>query len=184
MSVKFLSNDHFSDAGGRALRCNIPGITFVMFVTDNCPNCKAAMPVFYKLSNVQMRVTWAIANVGTYRQLIAMAKNTNTPIRAVPMLILYVNGRPHANYKGDNRSEDEINNFLNKVLSSIDQNPQKFNANNNVQQNPYPQQQQTYQPQQQQDVAMQGESMNMPNNVTPHNAPYLNVLKKMSAGYQ
>lgn len=184
MSVQYLSDAHFSNAGGRALRCNLSGTTFVMFKTENCQHCEQTIPLFQQLAQQDMRLTWAIVDVGRYRNLVAMSKSTSTPIRAVPIFILYVNGSPHANYKGK-RSSPHIMAFLNKILASLNLNNQSFSQPTiPAQQNPYPQP--TYQPKQgdsqnPQSAILTKEELNMPSNVTPHNAPYL-AYKGMPTG--
>lgn len=168
MSVQYLSDQHFSNAGGRALRCNLPGITFVMFKTDTCDHCNQLLPIFQQLARQDMRITWAVVDVSRYRNIVTMSKMSSTPIRAVPMMILYVDGRPHANYKGK-RHPQAIMGFLDKILSTVNTDNHSF-SQPTPSQNPYPQP--TYQPQS--DPVMPSEDvMNMPKNVIPHNAPYL-----------
>lgn len=169
MSVRYLSDEHFSNAGGRVLRCNLPGIVFVMFKTQNCQHCAQTIPLFNQLAQRDMRLTWAVIDVGDYRNIITMSKSSNTPIRAVPMFILYVNGRPHANYKGQ-RAAKPIMLFLDKLLNSLNMNEQSFTPP--IQQDPHPQAQ--YKPQiDPQQHQMPTDNLNLPKNVIPYNAPYM-----------
>ncbi len=173
MSVQHLTDAHFSNAGGGVLRCNLPGITFIMFKTEKCGYCKQTMPILNTLAQQDRRVTYAIIDVGQFRHLITMAKTSNTPIRSVPMFILYIEGKPHANYKGE-RSVHHIRSFLNKILSTINTSSQSFSQpaaspSTSVQ---------TAQPQLQQN----DDELHLPN-VIPHNAPYL-AYKQMNNTYK
>ena len=176
MSVQYLTDQHFSNVGGRALRCNVKGIVFVMFKTENCQHCQHTIPLFRQLAQQDMRLVWAVIDVGQYRGLVNMSKTTNTPIRSVPMFILYVDGRPHANYKGK-RTIPHIVAFLDKILASLNTSSQSF-----VPSGPAPQGG-SYISQQDQMPAIQEEVMNLPKNVVPHNAPYL-AYKPMATTYK
>ena len=97
MTVIYLQDQHFSSAGGKLLKCSIPGVVFVMFKTDSCGMCAQVTPMFEGLSNSELRVKFAIANVTKYRNIIGKARTTSTPIKGVPYFILYNNGKPFAN---------------------------------------------------------------------------------------
>ena len=175
MSVQYLTDTNFTLSGGHML-CNVQApIMFVMFKTENCAYCQQTAPIFFDLSQREIRTKWAIADVSKYRNIIAMAKASSTPLRAVPMMILYINGRPHANYKGK-RTAQHIYTFLNKILSSINTNrtfaqPQQPPTGGS---NPYPQP--SYQPAIDGNVQMQpmppGSEIRMPGRVKPHNEPW------------
>ncbi len=177
MSIQYLSSAHFSSAGGRALRCNLPGIVFVMFKSDGCQHCRQTLPLIQQFAKQDMRLTWAVADVGQYRDVVAMSKTTSTPIRAVPMFILYVEGRPHANYKGP-RNAPKMKKFIDDILLSLNTNNKNFAqpSSGSGNQNPFPQP--SYQPLTGGQGIPDQESlheavMNLPKGATPHNAPYM-----------
>jgi thiol-disulfide isomerase/thioredoxin len=119
MSLINLVDRNFG-VSGDMLMCNVPNINvlFVLFKTENCEYCKSTLPVFAELSRRELRVAWGVMDLGKYRSVIAMSKDTSFPLKSVPMLILFVNGRPHANYKGD-RSVEGISKFLNSIIPTL-----------------------------------------------------------------
>ncbi len=118
MPVQYLSDANFSAPGGRSMRINIGGMVFVMFMSSNCPHCRTMQPVFEDLSKRELRVKFAFANVGQFKRVVGLAQTTNTPIKFVPTLILYYNGRPHARYKGK-QDPQSIFAFLNKMVNDL-----------------------------------------------------------------
>lgn len=114
-----LTDTHFSVMEG-ALRLHLAGYVFVMYKTPNCGLCNKFLPLYDKLSKIDKRVTWAIVDVGKYRKIPMMAKNTSTPIKGVPTFIFYVNGKPHITYKGPRTIED-IRKSLTVILSKLNQ---------------------------------------------------------------
>lgn len=181
-----LTDTQFSNTDGQVMRCNIPGIVFVMFKKTNCDWCKAAMLALNRLAKYDLRIKWAVIDVGSYKNVTAMARESSTPIKGVPTFILYVNGRPHINYKGK-RTVENIGEFVNKALASIgtttvtsrfvgEQPQQKFYQ-------PPEQQQQSRFPKSSRGPPQQNtkggvEGVNIPTKVTPHNAPYLAYSKE------
>ena len=118
MSLKFLTdNDFFVDPKNN-LMIYTPGIMFLMFKSDNCEICKATLPIFDQLSKIDKRLSFGIVAIDRHRNIIEKAKSTSTPIKGVPTFILYFNGKPLANYKG-NRTIQYFTEFLNKILSDI-----------------------------------------------------------------
>lgn len=167
MSVKQLNSQNFSNVGG-SLKCNLPGIVFVMFKTDNSEPCQQAIPLFQQMSQRDMRLMWSVLDVSQFRNIVGIAKNTSTPIKAVPMFVLYVDGRPHANYKG-HRTYDGIRGFLDKMLANITIQQQTFTQTQQQTQGGYfPQTGGQNEPK----IDLREEHMNTPN-LTPHNAPYM-----------
>ena len=118
MSIQYLSDANFSAPGGRSLRINLGGLVFVMFMSSNCPHCRTMQPIFQNLSKSELRVKFALANVGQFKRIAGLSQSTNTPIKFVPMMILYSNGRPHARYKGK-QDPQSILSFLNKMVTDL-----------------------------------------------------------------
>jgi len=117
--VKFLTQDNFSlQNGGKKMVCDVDGILLVMFKTDSCPHCRQFLPIFAKMGSLDSRLTFACINIENNRKCIQMAKNTKTPIKAVPTIILYYNGNPYARYTGD-RSGNALSAFIDKMLNKI-----------------------------------------------------------------
>jgi len=67
---------------------------------------------------------FGMMNVSNERQIIAMSKQTISEIKYVPLMILYVGGRPFIRYDGPH-NETEIKRFIMEVSSKI-QSKEKF----------------------------------------------------------
>lgn len=138
-SITFLGSHNFVVIGTRqkALGINIPGNVLVFFKMDRCPNCSQFEPVFAQLPKQETRVNCATLNITQNKDVVIMSRDTSTPITAVPILILYINGQPYARFNGTKNIES-IRAFITKALSSnpSGQHQQQF-MQTPVQQNMY-----------------------------------------------
>lgn len=118
-SITFLTSQHFVVIGTRqkTLGINIQGNVFVFFKMYGCDNCAQFEPVFAQLSKLEGRVTCAILDVTQNRDVVIWSRSTSTPISAVPVLILYVNGRPRAKFNGT-KNIPSIQAFITKALQA------------------------------------------------------------------
>jgi hypothetical protein len=125
MSYK-LGIENFSLAGtkSKVLLLNIadqslPNV-LVYFKQDRCPQCKSFDPVFMKMIQSNKRIAYGIVNVSDQRNrnIIQMSRNSNTPITATPLIIMYSGGRPYAKFAG-NRTYDKLSEFINTMMSSV-----------------------------------------------------------------
>lgn len=101
----FLTPENFYvDREGKL--CNkVPGYSFVLFSSPNCAFCKDVIPAFTKLSQMIQGCTFSTMNVEQQRQKIRdIAQQSDSPINYVPLLILYGNGRPIAQYFPDEQN--------------------------------------------------------------------------------
>lgn len=192
-SVQYLSDANFS-ARGNTMNINMGGIVFVMFKTNTCPISQAFTPIFEReLPSREQRISFAIANVDHFRNIVTMSQPTNTPIKSVPTLILYINGNPVARYKGE-KTATHVLNFIQKILEKSGQNqvqqqfmPQQRNQYQNFQNGAIPgkptvastmrndQNKLDFQDLKKQNV---DDARMVPAGTIPHNAPYWNLLHK------
>lgn len=107
----------------KTLGTNIPGNMLVLFKMTNCQNCATFEPIFVELANSDRRVSYGIANISNNTEIVKMSRETSTPIAAVPFLILYINGRPHAKFNGT-KSVSNLQTFITKALQNIGSAPQ------------------------------------------------------------
>ncbi len=116
-SVSFLTNANFVVLGTqhKTLGINIPGPVLVFFKIRNDPNCSKFDPVFASLSKMDPRISYAVLDVDQFKDVVAWSRTTTTPITAVPMVILYVNGRPHAKYNGT-KDIPSLRSFISSAL--------------------------------------------------------------------
>lgn len=118
-SITFLNSHNFVVAGTRqkTLGINIQGNIFVFFKMDGCKNCAQFEPIFAQLAKQEDRVTCALLNITQNREVVMWARETSTPITSVPILILYVDGRPHAKFNGT-KNIPSIRKFITNALSA------------------------------------------------------------------
>lgn len=121
MSIKFLSYADFVTIGTRqkTLGIKLQGNVFIFFKMKGCGSCAEFEPIFAQLSKMENRVLCAILDItdAQNREVVKWSRETSTPISAVPVLILYVNGRPHAKFLGT-RSIPSIQSFITKALQT------------------------------------------------------------------
>jgi hypothetical protein len=118
--MQYLTDQHFNLIGNqvKTLGITLPGFVLVYFKTQACPNCTKFDPVFKQLSMVENKVSYAVADVyQNNKSIVSKSRATTTPISAVPMLILYINGRPHAKFSGT-LNLASLRGFIEKALES------------------------------------------------------------------
>lgn len=80
----------------------IPGISFILFTSNSCKYCKDIYPYFLRVSQIIQGCVFGIMNVDVMNQkIVAMSHRSSTPLQYVPYLMLYINGRPVAQYVPD-----------------------------------------------------------------------------------
>lgn len=117
--INFLSKDDFIVMGtkDKTLGIQAKGVVLVFFKMQNCPNCAEFEPIFAKLAHKENRVIPAICDISQNREVALTSRNTNTPIVAVPLIILYINGRPHAMFKGQ-KNIPSLQKFITNALQA------------------------------------------------------------------
>lgn len=117
----FLTNDDFNIQKGTKgnIMCNtIPGFSLILFYSTHCEHCQNLIPVFKKLPGTIAGCQFGMINVSTNRACVDKAKNTIAPIRYVPYILLYVNGRPYIEYKGPSNLS-EIQRFIIETTKNL-----------------------------------------------------------------
>lgn len=179
MTIYQLTSNDFESPGGRVMKLRKPGLQFVMFKSQGCPHCITFSPHFEALSQKELRVKFSYADVKRYRQIVGMAQTTQTPIKGVPMFILYVNGAPFAKYTGKHNASTMLS-FLNVMISRMGMSqagPSNFGGRNPSQDN-----QQVRRDagiglsQQELRTQKEAESKIIPDGVIPYNAAYMAYL--------
>lgn len=117
----FLRSEDFNvQAGTRGdIVCNvIRGVSLVLFYSPKCGYCQRLIPIFKKLPGTIGGCQFGMINVTTENTIVLMSRNTIVPIEYVPLIILYVNGKPFIRYDGDH-DEVQIRKFLMDVTSKL-----------------------------------------------------------------
>lgn len=99
----FLTDDDFVIQKGTKgnIMCNmIPGFSLILFYSTHCEHCQHLIPIFKKLPGTIAGCQFGMINVSTNRGCLEKAKHTIAPVRYVPYIVLYVNGKPFMEYQG------------------------------------------------------------------------------------
>ena len=123
----FLQTDDFSIQKGQKgpILCHsIRGISLVLFYSINCQYSRELIPIFKRLPGQLGGCQFAMINVSAQKNIIGMSKATISEIKYVPLMILYVAGKPFVRYDGPHQ-ESEIKRFIFEVSSKI-QTKEKF----------------------------------------------------------
>lgn len=125
--LNFLSHQDFTvkkGVNGDILCTSIPGFSLILFYSTHCSFCKKLIPVFKKLPGTINGCQFGIINVSQNKETIRMSKATIAPLKYVPYIILYINGKPFMIYKGPH-DENELRRFVIDVANNI-QKKQQF----------------------------------------------------------
>ena len=123
----FLQSGDFSLQTGTKgdILCNsIRGISLILFYSTKCEHCKALIPVFKRLPGTIGGCQFGMINVTTEKDIVRMSASSVMPIKYVPLIVLFVQGKPFIRYDGPHE-DNEIRKFLVEVTSKL-QTKEKF----------------------------------------------------------
>jgi hypothetical protein len=123
----FLNADDFNvqtGTKGKIMCIPIPGFSLVLFYSTQCKHCKQLVPIFKRLPGSISGCQFGMLNVGTNMKVAAKSKGTITEIKYVPLILLYINGKPFMRYAGK-YDRDEIIKFVVSMSKRV-QNNQTF----------------------------------------------------------
>lgn len=123
MSLLFLSSEDFSirqGSNGKLLCHDIQQISLVLFYSTHCVYCQQLIPIFKRIGELVPGCQIAMINVSLNKQIISSSQQTITPIKYVPLIILYVNGIPYMEYT-DQYNIESIRTFIVNVYKTIEQ---------------------------------------------------------------
>jgi thioredoxin-like negative regulator of GroEL len=121
----FLTDDNFniqSDPNGKKLCVNIEGYSLVFFYSTNCTHCQQLIPMYKKLPNAVGGCTFAMVNINASSGVVAKSKATQAPIKYVPLIVLYIAGKPFMRYDGPHKFE-EIKRFVIEIATKMSKKP-------------------------------------------------------------
>jgi len=120
-ALLFLSTEDFQinkGAKGNIMTTNIQGFSLILFYSTQCEHCQALIPVFKQLPGTVGGCQFGMINVSHNKQCILMSRETIAPIKVVPYIILYINGKPYMRYQGPHDSK-EISRFIVEVSQKV-----------------------------------------------------------------
>jgi hypothetical protein len=97
---------------------NIPGFSLILFYSTQCEHCQSLIPIFKQLPGTVGGCQFGMVNVNHNKQCIIMSRETIAPIKVVPYIILYINGKPYMRYQGPHDSK-EISRFIVEVSQKV-----------------------------------------------------------------
>lgn len=127
----FLSSDDFrilKREQGDLLVHSIPNFSLILFYSRQCPHCEIFINIFKRLSGSVKGCTIGMLNVSSNKKCIFDSRETIAPIKYVPFVILYYNGKPTMIYNGP-ANASEIGRFVVDTSKQI----QEQEVNNPVQ---------------------------------------------------
>lgn len=112
---------------------NVDNFSLILFYSTHCQHCQNIIPIMKKLPGTVTGCQFGMINVSVNKKCVQMSRNTIAPIKYVPYIVLYVNGRPFMKYQGP-YDINEIQKFVVAVSQKI-QTKQKFDDDENVKEN-------------------------------------------------
>jgi thiol-disulfide isomerase/thioredoxin len=122
--IYYLSADDFVIANGNTgpILCHkIPGMSMILFYSKKCNKCVDLLPLFKGLPQKVNGCIFGIANVSVEgKRLLNMSQETVSKIEYLPYIVMYNDGKPFMEYRGDRTLENiiqfvhEVNQYLNK----------------------------------------------------------------------
>lgn len=101
------------------IMCNaIRGISLILFYSTKCSYCQNLIPIFKRLPGSVGGCQFGMINITNERDIIRMSAQTVAPIQYVPLIILFVNGKPFIRYDGPHE-ENDLRNFLMDVTRKL-----------------------------------------------------------------
>ncbi len=98
----------------------LQGISLVFFYSTQCVHCRQLLPIFRQLPSLVKGCQFAQINLSVNKTVVNRAQQTITPIKYVPLLILYNNGSPYVEYKGSSDLAS-IRHFILETYQGIQQ---------------------------------------------------------------
>jgi hypothetical protein len=118
----FLSSEDFTlnEKENGHIMCldNVLGFSLILFYSTECQFCQNLIPIFKKLPGTIGGCNFGMINVSNNRECVMMSRETNSEIKVVPFIILYINGEPYMRYQGG-QTEKEITNFIIDVSDKL-----------------------------------------------------------------
>ena len=128
----FLTSEDFRlNKDNTKMLCNIRGFSLKLFYSTQCKFCKDLIPIFKKLPGSIGGCQFGMINISHNKQSIILSQKTNTPIREVPYVILYVNGEPYVRYNGPHDPQ-QITRFIVEAANNYKKQQTVKQNNNNT----------------------------------------------------
>ena len=133
----FLTSDDFNiqrGVKGPIMCTSIQGFSLILFYSTECNHCQSLIPIFKRMPGSVGGCQFGMINVSHNKQCVILSRNTIAPIKVVPYIVLYINGKPHMRYDGPYVAE-EIGRFIVEVSRSV-QKQESLEKDDRIKQDP------------------------------------------------
>lgn len=113
-----LPSSYFRLGAGNTLSITILEPILVMFKMDACPGCRAVEPIFFQLANEDRRIRYGMHNVTTDPTVPRISASTKSPVKTVPVFLLFMNGVAVAKFNGK-KNLPSLKSFISNALRSL-----------------------------------------------------------------
>jgi len=103
----------------RNLVISVKEPAIVMYYSTVCPYCKMFFPIFEQIAKNVPRFRYCVLNADKYKNVAISSLTTTTPIRSVPLVIAYNNGKAVAIYSGPKKYNDVLD-FLKELSTHLE----------------------------------------------------------------
>lgn len=118
----FRSMDFFISKGaqGKVLCHHIPSFSLILFYSTQSEHCSELLSIFKRLPGTIQNCQFGIINISSPDgyNVVKMMRETIHPMKFVPFVILFINGRPAISYNGP-RDEKYIRQFVVETANRI-----------------------------------------------------------------
>ncbi len=135
--LHFLTSEDFQiqrGSKGPILCNNLQGFSLILFYSTQCEHCQSLIPIFKRLPGSVGGCQFGMINVSHNKQCVILSRQTIAPIKVVPYILLYINGRPYMRYNGP-QDPREIGRFIVEVAQKF-QSKENFTKDERVKEDP------------------------------------------------
>lgn len=87
-------------SGKILMSTKIPYFSLILFFSENCQHCMNFIPIFKQLPKQIQTCRFGMVNIKNEMNVVRMSQQSSYPIKYVPLILLYQDGVPSANYTG------------------------------------------------------------------------------------
>jgi len=119
----YLTDDDFrivDGPDGKTLCMSIKGFSLVLFYSKQCIHCHSFIPKFKQIPQMVSGCQFGLVNVSSNVNIVKMSESTVSPIKYVPYILLYINGKPFMQYDGPRTSKD-VREFIVNVSKQLNE---------------------------------------------------------------
>ena len=98
--------EHQDASKTRILVISVKEPAIVLYYSTNCPYCQMFWSVFEQIAKNVPRFRYCALNADKYKNVAISSLTTTTPIRSVPYIVTYNNGKAMSVYTGSKKYDD------------------------------------------------------------------------------